>query len=1779
MQFGKHLRSGPATTSTRSLPQLYAWAKLALAWEEFPMIAPMRAGLVAAVAAACLAVACFAACAADKPFTNSDLSDSAIALEAQIKSDAGAPTKPVAQIRQDANAAFARNDFRGGMALLGQIVAAVPNDTATWLRLARTIQQIRPANDEERATLLERASDAAYIAYQRTTNRNEEADSLALLGTLLSQRKQFRPALDALRLSLEAREVADVRGQYERLRDQYGFRPLDYTIDADTAAPRACFQFSEDMPARTDFSPFVVLSGTDKPAISVAEKQLCVEGLKHGEHYTVTLRAGLPSVVHETLSKSTDYAVYVRDRKAFVRFSTSGYVLPRTGQRGIPIISVNTRSVAVEIYRISDRNLIETIAGYGYSRGDFQKSLDRSDIERLAGSRGVAVWKGDLAVDAAALNAEVTTAFPVDQAAGDLKAGVYVMVAQPQETKNLDNNYDSLATQWFIVSDLGLTAFSGNDGIHVFVNSLASTDAKNGIEVRLISRGNEVLATRKTDAAGHALFEPGLASGEGAAAPALVAAADPQGDFAFLNLKAPAFDLTDRGVDGRPAPNGLDAFVYAERGVYRSGETVHLTALLRDAQAAAALSVPLTLVVERPDGVEYKRVAVPDQGLGGHALDLPIVASAPTGTWHVSAYTDPKRPAVGETTFLVEDYVPDRIEFDLSSPSGHISSIVPAEVDVSGRFLYGAPAANLDLEGEVTVAAAKERFGFAGYEFGLADEEVEASRQSLDDLPSTDDAGKAKITVSLDKPPSSTHPLEAQVAIRMAESGGRAVERRITLPVTPSGNMIGIKPLFSGQSLADGASANFDVVVAAPNGTVVAQKALHYELDRIETHYQYYKRDGDWHFEPVKVTTRVADGRVDTALNKAGRISLPVNFGRYRLDVSSTQPNGPETSVNFDAGWYVDANADTPDMLEVALDKAEYRPGDTMTVAVTARTAGRVALNVIGDKLLASQTADVKEGVAQLKVPVGKDWGSGAYLVATLRRPLDAPSQRMPGRAIGVKWFSIDRAAKTLTVDLNAPSLLRPNTALHIPVKVEGLAAGEEAKIVVAAVDVGILNLTNYKPPSPDDYYLGQRALSADIRDLYGQLIDGMQGVRGQIRSGGDAGAQLHGSPPTGPPVAFYSGLVSVGKDGTAEVSFDVPDFAGTLRVMAIACSKGKVGHASTDVTVRDPVVLTATLPRFMLPGDRSTVHLDLDNVEGQPGDYAIAVTTANTVVAGAGATQKLTLRAKQRGSITVPFTAEGAGNGMVKVSVSGPSGFALERNYVLNVRTPAQILARRTVKPIAKGESLTLSGDMFADLVPGTGSVSISVGASTALDAAALLAALDRYPYRCSEQITSRALPLLYVSDLAATAHVAVSADTDKHIRDTIDALLTRQGGNGSFGLWSPGGDDVWLDSYVTDFLTRARERKFAVPDAAFKLALDRLRNEVDNLSDPGKNGATDLAYALYVLARNGTAPIGDLRYLADAKLDAVATPIAKAQIAAALAMAGDRVRAERVYAAALASLSPQPDFDREDYGSNLRDAAALVTLAAEGNAGSATVHGAVQRVEAARASLRPTSTQEDAWLLLAANAMAKDAGKISLDVNGEALKQALYRTVSAADLKSPLTVTNTGDDEVRGVVTVSGAPVTPEPAAENGFKIERQTYTLDGDAVDATQVKQNTRLVVMLKITESQPQFGRVIVADYLPAGFEIDNPHLVSSGDTGTLSWIEDAAEPVSTEFRDDRFTAAFERNKKDPAVFTVAYVVRAVSLGKYVRPQACVEDMYRPDRFGRTGSDSVEVVAGK
>jgi uncharacterized protein YfaS (alpha-2-macroglobulin family) len=1738
------------------------------------MFAWFRAGLIAAL----FVIVTTPSQAAQKTFQDDALDDAAITLEADLKDEAGTVEKPVIKLKQEGDALIRGQDLDGAADVYVQIVTVAPDDAKAWRRLADIWLLIPATADDDGSTRFERARTAAYIAYQRATTPDEEAADLITLANAFGKREEWRSALNALKLSLKLHDSPELKAQYDALREKYGFRVANFSVDSDAASPRACFQFSEGLPKRTDFSPYVAVAGEDKPALSVDDQQICVEGLKHGETYGITLRAGLPSTVDEDLLKDAEFTIYVRDRSPSVRLSGKAYVLPKTGQEGIPLITVNTDTVKVTIYRIGDRSLMENVLGY-----EFERNLQGYTLDEIANEKGEKVWTGQLKVEKE-LNDEITTAFPVTEAVPAMQPGVYLLAAQPGNVAGED--YGERTTQWFIVSDLGLTAFSGTDGIHAFVNSLATTAPIGNVELRLLARNNEVLAVKKTEADGTVTFEPGLARGEGGLSPALLVASGDGGDYAFLNLKQSAFDLTDRGVAGRDVPQGLDAFVFTERGVYRTGETVHVTTLLRNAAGVAVPDVNLTVVTERPDGVEYRRSVVADQGLGGRSLDVPIISSAPTGTWRVAVYSDPKQPSIGEVSFLVEDYVPDRLEFDLTTTATTISPAEPAEISLDGHFLYGAPASGLDIEGEINIAKAAERPGYPGYSFGLeatdeADQdEVGTESIPLADLPQTDDAGKATFTVDLAKVPASTKPLEANVVVRLAEPGGRAIERRLTLPITPKAAMIGVKPLFSGKSLSDNDTASFDVALVAPDGKAMAATGLKWQLLSIESKYQWYRNNGYWNYEPIKVTRRVADGSIDVAPDKPGKISVPVTWGRYRLEVTSPDPQGPETTIGFDSGWYAESSADTPDLLEIALDKPEYKPGDTMTVAVTARSAGKVTLAVIGDRLITTTTTDVEPGLVKLPLTVGNDWGTGAYVLATLRRPLDAAEKRMPGRAIGVQWFSVDKAAHTIGIAMDLPGLIRPETTLRVPVKLSGLAPNEEARIVVSAVDVGILNLTNYKVPAPDDYYLGQRKLSSEVRDLYGQLIDGMQGTKGQIRSGGDGGGEeLQGSPPTQLPLALYSGIVSVGPDGTAEVNFAIPAFVGTVRVMAVAWSNDKVGHASGDVVVRDPVVVTATLPRFLLTGDKSTLRLDLDNVEGETGDYQIAVTTDGSLSVE-GTAKTIALDAKKRGAVSLPISATGVGSGTVAVAVSGPGGYTLARQYPLTVNPSTQVLARRTVKPLAPGQSITLSGDVFADLVKGTGKVSLSVTPSAALDVATLLAALDRYPLGCTEQIVSRALPLLYVNELSLDAQLAVDTGVDERIAKAIDTVLARQGSEGAFGLWSPGGDDAFLDSYVTDFLTRARARGFSVSDDQFKLALDRLRNYVSTAPDVSTDGGLALSYALYVLARNGMAPVGDLRYIADVKLSDLATPTAKAEIAAALAMLGDRVRAEKAFDAAVGALpkDPKPEIGRTDFGSALRDAAAVVTLAAEGDAPNVILTSATQRIGAARNVVRYTSTQEDAWLVLAARALGKQG--VSLAVNDGGQVGPLYRTLSEEQLAAaPLTVSNTGQTSLDAVISVSGSPITPEPAAEHGFKIERSFHNLDGTDADASQAKQNERFVVVLTVTEPQPQFARVALTDYVPAGFEIDNPRLVSSGDTGALAWIENAGSPVYTEFRDDRFTAAFERRTGDPTVYTVAYVVRAVSPGSYVLPQAVVEDMYQPDRFGRTGTGEVTVTPAK
>ena len=1679
------------------------------------------------------------------------------------------------EIEADLAAAQAAGNARLAAASIEQLLTRKPTNGVLWLDLARQLAVATPINDSDGYTLPSKLIGASLKAYTLLSSPQLEAQALNLAAEGLAKRQMWRMALTAYKESLKLQDDPAIRATYEQMRVDHGFRVADYKVDTDTVPPRACFEMTEAASRTvTDFTAYFTQNPGPVAAVTAEGNRLCVEGLKYGGRYSITVRQGLPAAIDDTLAKDASFEFYVRDRQPSVRFTGNAYVLPRTGQNGIPLVSVNSKEAKIQLFRIGDRNMIGSVLG-----SDFRGQITGYSASDLANNKGTLVWDGTLETPAPA-NQDITTAIPVDEAMGKLEPGLYVITAAPAARDT--EPYDNVATQWFVVSDLGLATMSGKDGLHVGLRSIATASTIGNAKVRLIARNNEVLGEAQSDASGNVLFDAGLLKGEGGAAPALVVAQSADGDYSFLDMQQPAFDLTDRGVTGRAPSAAVDAFVYAERGVYRRGETVHATVLLRDDKANAITGLPLTFLVERPDGVTYLTATLDDKGAGGFSRSFQIAQGAQGGTWRIKAFTDPAGDSVGETSFLVEDYIPDRIAFDLVSKTPRVTETLQLKVD--GRYLFGAPGAGLDLEASVSITADNQPFPeWKDYRFGLMDERPDSVQFTAADLPQTDINGHADIDIALPELPVTSQPLKADVWVRMREPGGRAVERTASLPITGTQPRIGIKPNFDDGSAPEGKPASFSVIAVDPEGKMTAVKGANWTLKRLVRDWQWFNSDGQWRWEGITRTSKIANGTLDLTADTPADFAQTLQWGEYRLEFDA--PGVTPASIDFSSGYYTfnSAKANTPDTLKVALDKTDLRAGETVNVKIEARHAGKATVQIMGERLLASQEVDVPEGGLTLPFTVGEGWGTGAYVLASLYKPMDVKAKRMPSRAMGLAWFGIDRAARTLDVSLNTPELMKPRTKLSVPVKIGNLAAGEQAFITVAAVDVGILNLTRYDPPAPENFYYDQKQLTAQLRDIYGMLIDGMQGERGKLRSGGDGGAAFNAPPPAQKPLALYSGIVTVADDGTASVDFDIPAFNGTIRVMAVAWTKTKVGHASTDVIARDPVVVSGTLPRFMAVGDSSQLRFDIVNAEGPAGDYTLGVSIDGPVTPDANTSiQKLTLGAAGgRATVIVPVKATGYGVASVVATLKGPGDILLDQDFALGIEPANPLVTQRTTMPLlAKVGSLTIGKDLLTGMVPGTGTVALSISPLPQLDAAGLVRDLDKYPYGCSEQTVSRALPLLYLSDLGVDPK-DIDAEIPDRMQTAVTRLVNRQSGSGSFGLWSAYGDDsnLWLTAYVTDFLLRAREKGFAVPEDVLVGGLDYIRNMVGNAPDIEDGAGQEMAYALYVLARAGRAPVGDLKYLADTKINQFGSPLARAQVAAALSILGDQERADAAFASAEEALADAVEQTqrgqwRGDYGSVLRDASAILALATDSKAKPEVIKTAMGAIEVERARSSYASTQDMAWMVLAARAVIDQSKAIRIDVDGKPHDGSYNRVFGAAALANDVKVQNLGAETVKAVVAVSGSPLVPEPAASNGLVIERKYFTPDGQPADPARVTQNTRLVAVLSVMKpaGDAENGNFLLVDRLPAGFEIENPTLVSSGSTSDLAWLSDTSYAPYTEFRDDRFVASFTTSTAK-----LAYMVRAVAPGSYVHPGATVEDMYRPELNARTAPGTVTVTA--
>ncbi|MBB5880202.1 hypothetical protein GGR74_001350 [Xanthomonas arboricola] len=1550
-------------------------------------------------------------------------------------------------------------------------------------------------------------------------------------------------------------------------------------------------EFSRPLVGTQDFDALVrfeekVGTGDSSWTLSDDGKTLRYPYVEAAKDYTVLVDANLLAADGSRLGKPLKQKVYTGALKPVAGFASQGSVLPARESRGLPVVSVNVPEVDVEFLRVREKSLPAFFQQFqrGGRRGSWELESEYNDKQPL--SRLAEPVYVNRFILGGKQNERVLTYLPTQDIKELQEPGLYFAVMK--RAGSFENEQE---TAFFTVSDIGLHTRAYKDKLFVHTASLQSGEPIKNVEVRILDAKGELFLKGATDGNGNALLNYTLDAGH-------VLVARSKTDISVLPFNQPALDLSEFAVAGRESA-WFDVFAWAGRDLYRPGETMRVSAILRDNDGKPTKPQPVFLRLKQPDGKTFRETRLQPGEQGYFEFTQQIPADAPTGRWQVEFRTDPaSKDAVQGMSVRVEEFLPERMKLDLDSTQKTLSAGQPFTLLANAAYLYGAPADGNRFTAKLAVSVEQHPLdSLPGWFFG--DPTLELPREAKDVIDTTfgsDGVLREDIALPAEARPVST--IAAVVSGSVYETGGRTVTRTVKRVLWPAKVLVGVRPLFDDKDGTDAnGTARFELTRVDADGKPQPAKGLKATLVRELRDYHWNYTDDHWDYD----FTRRFENKDTRTLDIAGgnaKLEFPVEWGEYRLDVFDPA-TGLTTRYPFRAGWsWNDENRGLdarPDKVKLALDKTGYRAGDTLTVTLTPPHAGKGVLLVESDKLLYVQDIDVKPG-STFDIPVTEAWERhDVYVTALVFRGGSAPSKITPARAVGVAYVPMDRKARRVAVGLAAPKQMRPEQALPVTVSVPELA-GKAAHVTISAVDVGILNITRFPVPDANAQFFAQRRLGTDAYDIYGRVIESFEGASGKLKFGGDMA--LEALPQAKRPTArvqtvdLFSGSVKLDARGNARVQLPVPDFNGTLRVSALVYSETRFGNQSMETVVRAPILAEASMPRVMAPGDRSTVTLDVQNFTGKPGEFNVRVDGIGPLaIAEAARSVKLGVDAKQ--TLSFPLSAtEGYSVAKVRVRVDG-NGFKADRSYDLPVRAgwPQVLRAQtRVLDPLAP---ISLDSGFADGLMAGSVTARMVVSPLPPIPfASALQGALD-YPYGCAEQTTSKGYAALLLDDATARALGTKGLEAAKRrerMEGAFGRLASMQIASGHFSMW---GDDGYvnpgLTPYIAEFLLDAKDAGFAVPDNVLQKALNRLSEDLLSGGNEfyGQDRRDSLKFANqawsgYVLARVNRAPLGTLRALYDNQRDKALTGLSLVHLGAALSLQGDTKRGQAAIKAGFAKDSSERPSYFADYGSAIRDDALMMALLHERGLSRPEYDTRAVALGRALDARRATgwlwlSTQEQVALARLGKALMVGQGKQvsgTLSVGGETQQIAparlFGRSFDSAALARGVQFAPQGEAPMYASLEVAGIPRSaPEPDTRT-LSVERSWYTTDGKPWTPRALKEGEALIVRVAITANS-DMPDALLTDLLPAGLEIENFNLGDAKqwadvvvDGIGISERSSAADVKHEEFRDDRYVAALALSSGSKA--QLYYLVRAVTPGTYTVPPSLVEDMYRPELRG-------------
>ena len=1556
--------------------------------------------------------------------------------------------------------------------------------------------------------------------------------------------------------------------------------------------------------------------------------------IKPQTRYVVRVQPGLKARNGSQLDSEVRFSILTAAVAPAFYFASRGMILPAGQGGGLPVTTVNVPEVDIQFLKVKEDQLprfLEQViaapasaarsaaaAAAGESLDD--QDGDAEDAYRYAGSRlkgAVGSWDLDQIhrmtsssfvgrfLTEQKANRRSVTFIPVEGIAALREPGVYVAVmSQPNRFRG------DYQTTYFYVSDLGLHLRQyPNRGADAYLSSLRDGQALPAVEVSWIDRHGRPLASAQTDRDGRAAFAE-----RPAAARVLLARKGEQ--MSLIALKEPALDLAEFDVAGMPY-SPVRLFAYSGRNLYRPGERFEVSVIARDADGRPVPAQPVQAILRRPDGKAQWTAnwQAEDGAVGYYRRPVELPPDAATGSWLLELRADPAaRLAATSMPFAVEEFLPERMRLDLSTASERLAGEQEWRIEVSGRYLHGAPAGGNRLLGVVTGERSRNPLPqkLPGFVFGDADEDSVKTRSELPEQ-RLDEQGRAAIAVDLEPVGKRRSPFAVRTTLSLLESGGRPVVRSVERVWWPAPVLVGVRPLFVGAYAHESSAADFEVVRADADGNLKAGTALPVRLFRENRHY-YWRFDDQrgWNSGFSETDELIATTQVSVPAGGRGRLSLPVKYGRYRIEI--LDPATSQTMrFRFYAGWAAkddEAQGVRPDRVALKLDRPAYSLGETARLTIVPPHAGQALVTVEGDRALWVRRLSVGSDGRTIDIPLAREWQRHDLYVSVMVLRPGSGDQTTPARALGLLHLPLERSDRRLAVTLEAPQKMEPEQTLKVRVKVPE-ASGQKALLTLSAVDVGILNITRFTSPDPFAFFFAKLRYGADAYDVYGRLIEKMDGQRGKLKFGGDAAPKPTRSLPKKLRlVDLFSGPVLLDDKGEAEVSLPVPDFNGSLRLMAVVASGDRFGMQEAEVTVAAPLVVELATPRFLSIGDSAVLALEIQNLAGREQEVKLALSSRGGLMIRNGE-QQFSLKDQQKRVLHIPIEAAGAlGPSEVSVRVDSPLR-RIERSFPLLVQapTPRQSVVRRLA--IAPGDSVELREAELGGLLRPSVHATLALSNQAPIDVRSAVRGLLSYPYGCAEQTTSTAYPHVFV-DEAAARHFGLKAYTVAQRGEILDRAIARLAGmqapNGGFSLWGNVAEyQYWLTAYVANFLLDAREQGFSVPPEVDKRALDFLlkglqegvaslptgtvsynQNAVwtdQRYAGPGRFAV--LAYGAYVLARHGKAPLATLRQLHESRA-AAHSGLALVQLGLALRLMGDEARAASLIDAGIGKPRAGPDGAWwGDYGSNLRDWALIHVLLDRHQVRAAGREDLLRQVAAAVDERRQFSTQEQlALFLLGREFSGPAAGEWSAELLAAGKAQSIggrgtqYQALAAAEVAGGGTIRNTSKERLFVELNLTGHPARLPAPRRDAFDLRRDWFSADGQPLGKRTLRVGESAIVRLQVNSSGRHANGLIV-DHVPAGLEIENANLVQ----GEQSVINiDGVDPRQAmqnsnirhlEFRDDRFVVATRLTGK----MQFFYRVRAVTPGRFVVPPTYAEDMYQPQIHGLAGGDETLLIIGE